>query len=216
MKDLSTELKSSHAYIDRLYTEANTRSPSKELKSEFEQKEREWMELESKYSQKIQELESRLVYDSKNKRVSMDAYMEVVKMTRQFKFESTEKDKTIGELKTNVVELRTKLDRMQMPPPTVNKISGGKTIKVLQSMVKSKQVSPGSNDENVAPLPPPPTPAPIQTDTDDLRAKKVQLPQGKQLNRVAAVKAAGGRKGLSEQLRRARRFGGKTHNVKQD
>ena len=43
-------------------------------------------------------------------------------------------------------------------------------------------------------------------------SKQWQQQRGKQMSRAAAIRAAGGRKGLTEQLKRARRFGeGKAH-----
>ena len=86
--------------------------------------------------------------------------------------------------------------------------SGGKSFRVLQTIEKLNQGVPQGNDENA-------TPCSNQmeqqkqhhsaNEQNDLGAvKQVQL--GKQLHRVAAVKAAGGRRGLSEQLKRVRRF----------
>ena len=111
---------------------------------------------------------------------------------------------------------------MQISPPRNG--GGGKPARVLQAIEQSKHMVHG-NDENVAmppPLPPPSNPRPVQQSASnhdlsvanqDLSVAKQQQQQhqqrGKQLNRVAAIKAAGGRKGLSEQLKRARRFGEK-------
>ena len=81
VKDMNNELHSSNAYIDKLYEELqmkSSRSPSKELKADFERKELEWVELERKYSQRIVELEGK-VGSELNHKVSMDAYMSVVK-----------------------------------------------------------------------------------------------------------------------------------------
>ena len=76
------------------------------------------------------------------------------------------------------------------------KTGGGKSIESLQNNVKQRQIVPSceQNDENKAP-----------------HGQREQLFEGKQFSRIAAVKAAGGRKGLSEQLKRARRFGDNVH-----
>lgn len=89
-----------NAYIDKLYEELqmkSSRSPSKELKADFERKELEWVELERKYSQRIVELEGK-VGSELNHKVSMDAYMSVVKQTRHYKFESMKNQQTIDSL----------------------------------------------------------------------------------------------------------------------
>ena len=44
----------------------------------------------------------------------------------------------------------------------------------------------------------------LTSNNEGMAVKQAQ--RGKQLNRAAVIKAAGGRKGLSEQLKRARRF----------
>jgi len=236
VKEMNKELKSSHAYIDELYadlqtatTNTNQGSPSSfkegtKNAAEIERRELEWMELERGYSQRIQELEGQLVrvgsevekskqHQEHNKKVSMDAYMSVVKQTRHYKFEFMKNLQTIDDLKGQ-------LDAAMLKSKSTVMINGGgggggKSLRVLQlqkSIEKSKQMVHG-NDENAAPPPsnpippPPPPPNPIQGLTS---VKQYQQRQGKQLNRVAAVRAAGGRKGLSEQLKRARRFGEKS------
>lgn len=192
---MNNELSSSQAYIDKLYEELESKncSPSKELKADFERKELEWMELERKYTQRIHKLEGQVGVGSDSKhKVSMDAYMEVVKQTRHYKFESMKLQQTID-------SLNERLEKMHMSPVTNG---GGKSARVLQAIEQSKQMVHG-NDENVAPPPPPPPHAPpSQAKEQNLVVKQQQ--RGKH-NRVAVVKAAGGRKGLKEQLKRARR-----------
>ena len=237
VKETMTELKSSHAYIDKLYSDLqreSTRSPSKELKADFERREKEWMELEREYSQRIKELEGRLVYGSK-KNVSMEAFMSMVKQTRYYKLESMRNEQTIDELKSTVSKLKEQLDLMQtsvaknggrksmrqnMKPKRVSPVNdeenvvpsldsrkngGGKSLSALQYM-KSKRVSP--NEENMVPSNPK-----QQYRSSSQQKLGVKHQGGKPLSRVAAVKAAGGRKGLSEQLKRARRFGGSVNTA---
>ena len=77
-----------------------------------------------------------------------------------------------------------------------NNVGGGKSLRALQTIGKSNKVVPHGNDGNTAP-----SKSTIKSEHQDLGAAK-QLPRGKQLNRAAAIKAAGGRRGLSEQLKR--------------
>lgn len=83
----------------------------------------------------------------------------------------------------------------------------GKSINALKRTEKSKQVEVAApkNDENAAPPP---------RNQQEAKAsgkpeKSTQNGKQQQCSRVAAIRAAGGRKGLSEQLKRARRFGEK-------
>jgi len=203
VKEMNKELESSNAYIDQLYTDLQTKkstSPSKEMKSDFERRELEWMELERGYSKRIQELEGQVGASEDSQHVSMDAYMKVAKQTRHYKLESMKNVQTIEELKATVGDLREQLDVKQR---SSMKIGGGKSLRALQNIVKD--VVPQGNDENAAPS----NPREQQHSVSDHDLGLKQLQRGKQLNRVAAVKAAGGRKGLSEQLKRSRRFGEK-------
>ena len=188
VKELFKELQSSHVYIDQLYADLQAnriRSPSKEVQAEFQAKEMQWMELERGYSQRIQDLEA-MIGSEKNK-VSMDAYMSVVKQTRHYKSE--------------FMKVKEQLESLQKSSPTLKPgqivNGGGKSMRVLQSIGRSKQIVPAANDENKAP-------------SNAMERSKARVEvggkqqQGKQLNRAAVIRAIGGRKGLQEQLKRAR------------
>ncbi|KAL9188392.1 hypothetical protein ACHAXT_006770 [Thalassiosira profunda] len=185
LKEMNKELKSSHVYIDQLYSDLQAQQSSPQL-------------------------ENQLVFDSKNKRVSMDAYIEVVEQTRHYK---KEKEQEVAELKASVRRLRDTLDQIQKKPVASTRSSvavGGKSMKTLQRL---KQVSP-ENDENAAPSKPRAQQPPNNRGSEAVKQSQgKQLQQGKQLCRIAAVQAHGGRKALAESLKRARRFGGKTHNA---
>jgi len=202
VKELYTELKSSHAYIDQLYADLTAnRSPSKEIKADFERKEMEWIELERGYSQRKQQLEQQLRQgsDSKNK-VSMEAYMSVVKSTRHYKMECTKLKQQLESMQ-NPSPVNSEEDR---PTPQVVRQStrgsgGGKTLRTLQS-IKSKQLKLSKNDENVAP-----TNAREHSTARRIEAVEKQQ-KGKQLNHKT-IRALGGKKGLQEQLKRVRQGG---------
>jgi len=213
VKCVSKELESSRVYIDQLYADLQTknkcgRSPSKEMRADFERKELEWMELERGYSKRIQELEGQLdgPPNSSKHGVSMDAYLLEVKQTRHYKMESTRNAQTVEKLNATVSDLREQLNAMQRF--SVKKSDGGgKSFRALQSIELKQVALSKGNNENAAP-----SNARDQqysaSDQIDLGASKQQQQQrGKQLSRVAAIKAAGGRKGLTEQLKRTRRFG---------
>ena len=172
VKEMSTELESSHAYIDELYADLEmSQGSSKELKDTLERRELEWKELERGYCHRISELESKIGSDSTHK-VSMDAYMSVLKQTRHYKIESMKNQETIDSLKK----------RLEMVQKSSAAIIVGK--RALQNIEVPK-------------VPPPNVGAEQQS------AAKRDIQQGKQLNRVAVIRAAGGRKGLSDQLKRA-------------
>lgn len=228
VKEMNKELKSSHGYIDELYADLQTAtsiksspSPSekKAAAAEIEKREMEWMELERGYSARVQELEGQLVLAKStpeqhlgrkaSTKVSIDAIMPV-RQTHHF-----------NNL-PSIDDLKNQLNERQMPKQSAMATkNGGKSMRVLQlqaSIEKSKQMEHGNNNENAAPPPtsalPPPKPMalhhhPSASSHSNNHVLPVKLRAGKQLNRVAAVKAAGGRKGLSEQLKRSRRFGEK-------
>ena len=77
----------------------------------------------------------------------------------------------------------------------VSRHSSGKSMRSLQSIQMSNQQAALRNDENTAPS---------STNARERSQETAGRKQGKQINRVAAIRAAGGRKGLSEQLKRAR------------
>ena len=173
VKEMSTELESSHAYIDELYDDLEmSQGSSKELKDTLERRELEWKELERGYCHRISELESKIGSDSTHK-VSMDAYMSVIKQTRHYKIESIKNQETIDSLKK----------RLEMVQKSSAAISVGN--RALQNIEAPK--FPPSN-----------------AGAEQQSAAKRDIQQGKQLNRVAVIRAAGGRKGLSDQLKRAR------------
>jgi hypothetical protein len=188
-KEMSTELKSSRAYIDKLYANLEMKQlSSNELKINFERREVEWKSLEEGYSQRIHELETKIGSDS-NHKVSMDAYMAVIKQTRHYKIESMKNQKTIDSLKE-------RLDMVVQKSTSANENSAEKTATLSKSSRRALQ------NINVPKISPSNACAEQQLNT-----------QGKQLNRVAVIRAAGGRKGLSEQLKRARGVSAKENDV---
>ena len=113
--------------------------------------------------------------------------MSVVKQTRHYKSE--------------FMKVKEQLESLQKSSPTLKPgqivNGGGKSMRVLQSIGRSKQIVPAANDENKAP-------------SNAMERSKARVEvggkqqQGKQLNRAAVIRAIGGRKGLQEQLKRAR------------
>ena len=199
VKELYTELKSSHAYIDQLYADLQAnKSPSKAIHADLERKEMEWMELERGYSKRIQELEGQLQLDSKHK-VTMEAYMSVVKQTRHYKNMSIKLKVELEAMKksqvTNSGERGSEKSTSRVTHNGVSRHSSGKSMRSLQSIQMSNQQAALRNDENTAPS---------STNARERSQETAGRKQGKQINRVAAIRAAGGRKGLSEQLKRAR------------
>jgi hypothetical protein len=161
--------------------------------NDFQRRENEWIESKRGFAQRIEELENQIGSDSKHK-VSMDAYLSVVKQTRYYKFESMKGQQTINLLKDQLENVRrssvAKRDSSQRVP----------------TVIETSRQSVPINDENVVNS--------TRLEQMDLRPQKddvtgTHLQQGKLLSRIAVVRAAGGRKGLSEQLKKARRFGEK-------
>jgi hypothetical protein len=188
-KEMSTELKSSRAYIDKLYADLEMKQiSSNELKNNFERREVEWNSLEKGYSQRIHELETKIGSDS-NHKVSMDAYMAVIKQTRYYKIESMKNQRTIDSLKE-------RLDMVVRKSTSANENSAEKTATLSKSTRALQNIE-------VPKLSPSNTGAQQQSNTH----------QGKQLDRVAVIRAAGGRKGLSEQLKRARSVSAKENDA---
>ncbi|KAL3757984.1 hypothetical protein ACHAWU_006042 [Discostella pseudostelligera] len=194
VKKVTEELSSSHAYIDKLYAGLEaSRMRSQEIMNDFQRRENEWMESKRGFSQRIEELENQIGSDSQHK-VSMDAYLSVVKQTRYYKFESMKSQQTINLLKDQLEDVRkssvAKRDSSQRVP----------------TVIETSRQSVPINDENVVNS--------TRVEQIDQRSQKndvagMHQQQGKQLSRIAVVRAAGGRKGLSEQLKKARRFGEK-------
>ncbi|KAL7434330.1 hypothetical protein ACHAXH_002615 [Discostella pseudostelligera] len=192
VKKVTEELSSSHAYIDKLYAGLEaSRMRSQEIMNDFQRRENEWIESKRGFAQRIEELENQIGSDSKHK-VSMDAYLSVVKQTRYYKFESMKGQQTINLLKDQLENVRrssvAKRDSSQRVP----------------TVIETSRQSVPINDENVVNS--------TRLEQMDLRPQKddvtgTHLQQGKLLSRIAVVRAAGGRKGLSEQLKKARRFG---------
>ena len=167
---MSQELKSSHAYIDELYSDLNaSKNPSTEQKAELELRERELLELKQKYSH------------------IGEKYRTLISETHRFQMDSIAKQKKIDQLMSTFGN--TKDHNIISTAQESRANHGGKSFAFMQNELKTRQVaSPlDQNDENA----------------------------GKQLYRIATVKAAGGRKGLSEQYKkvRARQFGDKMHNM---
>ncbi len=191
LKKVTEELSSSHAYIDKLYAGLEaSRIRSQEMTNDFQRREKQWIESKRGFSRKIEELESQIGSDSQHK-VSMDAYLSVVKQTRHYKFESMRYQQAVNSLKDQLENIRkqtvSKWDDQSARVPTV-----------IQTSTQLK------NDENVVPSN---NPKIVQMDhrsKTDVTGMRHQ--QGKQLSRISAVRAAGGRKGLSEQLKKSRRF----------
>jgi chromosome segregation ATPase len=178
LKEMSAELQSGHAYIDKLYADLQQIETSYEdLKVNFERRELEWTELERGYSQRIRELEDKYGSESKNN-VSLEAYMTAVKQTRHYKAEATKNQETIDSLK--------------------ERLAAGKAMRALQVIGVSKPIVHCNNS---------------QIEQQGGVVSKSDTQQGKHLNRVAVIKAAGGRKGLTEQLKKARGVSPKANNV---
>jgi hypothetical protein len=198
VQKVTEELSSSHAYIDKLYAGLEaSRIRSKEIMNEFQRREKEWIESKQGFVERIDELESRIGSDSKHK-VSMDAYLSVVKQTRHYKFESIKHQQTVNFLK----------DQLENARRSTTVTRDNKSTRVPTIIETSKQSV--VNDENLVPSNSRMERVDQRSVKDDVTGLHHQQ-QGKQLNRIAVVRAAGGRKGLSEQLKRARRFGEKQY-----
>ena len=193
VNEMTKELQSSQKYIDTLYADLqSTRSPSKEMKAELERKELQWLELEHHYTRRIQELERQIA--SGGSKISMADYVAAVRESRMHQSEALQKQRMVDELESTVSTLKQQIETMRRRPSPRNgnlasMTSRGKSISNLGNYGKKVHNTSSvriENDENKAPL-------------GDMGGKKIR--------RTAALKAVGGRKGLSEQLRRARRVG---------
>ena len=205
VKEMTIELESSHKYIDTLYADIKSnRSPSKEMKAELERKEMQWLELEHQYTRRIQELEHQIAGQSGASKVSMADYVVAVRESRKHQSETVQKQKEVDELESTISSLKQQIEAMRRRPSPRNGISvsttsRGKSISSMRHHGKKvhNESSAGiENDENKAPL-----------SEQRGRAASGEV-GGKKMRRMTALKAVGGRKGLSEQLRRARRAGG--------
>ena len=206
---MTKELQSSHKYIDTLYADIQSnRSPSKEMKAELERKELQWLELEHQYTRRIQELEHHIAGQSGGSKVSLANYVVAVKEYRKHQSEAAQKQQEVDELNSTVSILKQQIETMRRNPSPRNGISASTTSKgkPISSMrrhgKKVHNVSSGGtgteNDENKAQ-------SSVQRERGGVASGEVG---GKKMRRMSALKAVGGRKGLSEQLRRARRAGG--------
>jgi hypothetical protein len=206
VNEMTRELKSSHAYIDELYAglqSNNNRSPSKEMKAELERRELQWLELEHQYTRRIQELESQIARQSGSAKVSMADYVVAVRECRKHQSEAAQKQQVVDELESTISGLKQQIETMQRRPSPRNGVSSsmttrGKSISTMKNYGKKvRNESIMINDENKVPSP------------EELRAGTMSGETGgKKTRRISALKAVGGRKGLSEHLRRARRVGG--------
>ena len=224
LKEMDKELQSSNAYIDKLYAELQTHSnlsPSKEMRAQFERKEMDWLETERGYSKRIQELEGHLqgLEESREQKVSMEAYMSVVKQTRHYKNELMKNQQTMVELKGRLEALQ----RSQVSNGGETSMQGvqgsSQNAKKQKEQPKQQTLNVGAlqstqpkqfvqrNNENTAPSVSNQNAHQQANNQKVMSAKQAQ--RGNQINRAAVIKAAGGRKGLARQLKRARRFGEK-------
>ena len=184
IKDMSKELHSSNAYIDALYADLNAnQTPNTKMKADLEKRELVWLESEIRYTKRIEELEQQLK-EGKSK-VSMDMYLSVIKNARQIKMEVAKKQETIEKLTSTVGGLRDQLEKMRS---TSSKVASRLRMRHVTPTAASEQ-----NHETAAP-------PKKQRDEEHLG--------GKRLNHTR-VRSVGGRKALSDQVRRARRFGDK-------
>ena len=206
VNELNKELKSSHAYIDKLYADLQcNRSPSKEMKADFERRELQWMELEHQYTRRNQELESQLTYQQQQggSKVSMSDYVVAVRECRKYQAEAVEKTQVVTQLQSTVSSLKQHIEQMQRRSLPRNDVGRGKSISSRRNIGKkihNDNESFMTNDENKVPSSGQIV-GPISAAAGKLRGNDQKL------RRVSALKAVGGRKGLSEQLRRARKVG---------
>jgi len=203
VNEMTRELKSSHAYIDELYAGLqSSRSPSKDMEAELERRELQWLELEHQYTLRIQELERQISRQSGGSKVAMADFIVAVRECRKHQSEAAQKQQVVDELESTISSLKQQIEAMQRRPSPRNGVSSsmttrGKSISMRNygKMVHNESIV--INDENKVPS------------SDELRAGTVLGETGgKKITRISALKAVGGRKGLSEQLRRARRVGG--------
>jgi DNA repair exonuclease SbcCD ATPase subunit len=138
IKKLQQELHSSNSYIDSLYSELHEKnSPSNELQAELERRETEWLELENRYNKTIKQLQDEL--NAQSKKVSMDVYLAMMKESRRWKLDATEKQQKIEELTTMVGDLRDQIEKLQR---SSSRKPGLKSIASITNKVRSRQVSP--------------------------------------------------------------------------
>ena len=197
LNEMNRELKSSHAYIDKLYADIQcNNSPSKEIKSEFERRELQWLELEHHYTRRIQDLESQIIVcQPEGSNFSMADY---VRECRKHQSELAQKQQLVEELKFTVSSLKQQIIEMMRRRPSprngvTTSMVKGKSMFAARNYVENIQnESNMRNDENKAP----PSEDRVGSVSGDMGRKK--------LSRMSSIKAVGGRKGLSEQLRRAR------------
>jgi predicted nucleic acid-binding Zn-ribbon protein len=207
VNEMTKELQSSQKYIDTLYADLQSnRSPSKEIKAELERRELQWLELEHQYTRRIQELERQNASQSGGSKVSMDDYVAAVRECRRHQSEAVQKQQVVDELASTISSLKQQIEAMRRRPSPRNGVSTsttsrGKSIATIRNYGKKvhNHSSVGKeNDENKAPA-----------SSSEQREGAISGEMGgKTIRRISALKAVGGRKGLSEQLRRARRVGG--------
>ena len=195
---MTKELQSSQKYIDTLYADLQSnRSPSKEMKAELERRELQWLELEHQYTRRIQELKRQNASQSVGSKVSVDDYVAAVRECRRHQSEAVQKQQVVDELAATISSLKQQIEAMRRRPSPRNGVSTsttsrGKSIAAIRKYGKKVHKE---NDENKAPA-----------SSSERREGAVSGEMGgKTIRRVSALKAVGGRKGLSEQLRRARR-----------
>uniref|UniRef100_A0A7S2PGR1 Uncharacterized protein n=1 Tax=Skeletonema marinoi TaxID=267567 RepID=A0A7S2PGR1_9STRA len=207
VNEMTKELQSSQKYIDTLYADLQSnRSPSKEMKAELERRELQWLELEHQYTRRIQELERQNASQSGGSKVSMADYVAAVRECRSHQSEAVQKQQVVEELESTISSLKHQIEAMRRRPSPRNGVSTsttsrGKSIATIRNYGKKvhNQSSVGKeNDENKAPA----------SSLEQREGAVSGEMGGKTIRRISALKAVGGRKGLSEQLRRARRVGG--------
>eukprot|EP00985_Skeletonema_marinoi_P028187 scaffold24278_cov150-Skeletonema_marinoi.AAC.1 len=207
VNEMTKELQSSQKYIDTLYADLQSnRSPSKEMKAELERRELQWLELEHQYTRRIQELERQNASQSGGSKVSMADYVAAVRECRSHQSEAVQKQQVVEELESTISSLKHQIEAMRRRLSPRNGVSTsttsrGKSIATIRNYGKKvhNQSSVGKeNDENKAPA----------SSLEQREGAVSGEMGGKTIRRISALKAVGGRKGLSEQLRRARRVGG--------
>ncbi|KAL3792217.1 hypothetical protein ACHAW5_004092 [Stephanodiscus triporus] len=207
-KEMSTELKSSRAYIDKLYADLEMRIYSfQELEDNFKRREIEWKEQERGYSQRIHELEAKIGSDS-NHMVSLDAYLSVIKQTRHYKNESMKNQQTIDSLKERLEVVQKSIEGNSVGLSLQKTSNAKKREQQVERVASSSDLTMRALQNIEVPKVPSSN---ANTEQQSMTKRDTQL--GKQLNRVAVVRAAGGRKGLYEQLKRARGVSPNEHDV---
>eukprot|EP00804_Cyclotella_cryptica_P017606 CCRYP_006748-RA/>CCRYP_006748-RA protein AED:0.01 eAED:0.01 QI:1446/1/1/1/1/1/3/582/840 len=197
IKKLEKELQSCNAYIDSLYAELHEKSPLNNLQAELERRETEWLALENRYNETIEQLQAEL--NAQSKKVSMDMYLSMMKAARQHKLDAAEKQQKIDELSTMVGSLRDQIEKMQ----TASSKFSLKSMSALHSKIRLRQVSPTNqqNDENTQP-----NQQPQQQDQFVGNHNSTNIGAAKPGYIVYGKTTWESRKGLSNQLLRAGRF----------